>query len=109
MTETAEAQTPFTVMPGKSTHTLVTASVLNGDGKNEFDLKPDDEHTRGAKTRLTWKLDDYRDGPLFLRCSYRDTKVRFSVELGKSLHQCEASLTLTAKGQIIGTSRVVCR
>ena len=109
ISETAAPQPPFAAVPAQATHTLLTASVLNIDRKDEYDLKPDDTRTRGAKTILVWNLDDYRDHELVLRCGYRDSGVKLSVELPKPLHHCEAALTLTPSGTIVGTSTVKCK
>ncbi len=108
VSETATPKSPFTVLPSQATHLLSTANVLNVVGRDEFELKPDDEHKRQARTILTWNLDAYRDHALYLRCVYHDTPVKFSVQLPSVIHNCTATLTLNSKNHIIGSTTVEC-
>src|ERR1700678_2146344 len=66
---------PATVKDAKSEYRFERPSIYNGTpGKEEYELAPDDTQTQGKQVRQTWKLADYRDMNLFVRCRYVGTK-----------------------------------
>jgi hypothetical protein len=108
--ETVIPPTPFRMDPSQTTtRGLLRASVLNIEGGDEFELKPDQTFARSTKTILVWNLDSYRAHKLVLRCRYRDSGVKLSVDIPSELHRCEATLTLTRRNRIAGTSTVQCK
>ncbi len=80
---------PATLQVGKSAHKFERPSIYNGTpGKEEYDLAPDDTQTKGKQVRETWKLADYRDMNLFLRCRYLGTQEVVVLNLPAPLKTC---------------------
>jgi len=90
-------------------HRFERISVANRDGEKEYDLAPDEEKPAGAKVNQTWKLNDYRDLPLFLTCRYQDTSVTLSKELPKALSTCSQTIEVNKSGAIVGQSSMSCQ
>jgi hypothetical protein len=100
----------FTVTePAKSEHAFQTVKIYNGNpGKEEYDLRPDDESKKGKSVRLTWVLKDYRSMNLFARCFYYDTKETVTKDIPAAVQKCTLTLQLDAKGTIFGKSQMQC-
>jgi hypothetical protein len=95
---------------GNNEHRFKTVSVYNGhSGKEEYELKPNDESKQGHAVTLSWRLKDYRDMNLFVRCFYYDTQATITADLPARLSTCSVSLQLDAKNEITGRSTMSCR
>lgn len=93
-----------------SEHVFKTAAVYNGEpGKAEYELKPDNESGLGRKLVLSWRLKDYRDMNLFVRCYYRDSSATVTASLPSRLTSCSVFLEMNAKNEIVGRSRMTCQ
>src|SRR5580658_5893809 len=80
---------PASIKSAKSEHKFERPSIYNGTpGKQEYDLAPDDTQTAGNRVRETWKLADYRDMNLFLRCRYLGTPATISTNIPAPLKTC---------------------
>jgi hypothetical protein len=94
----------------KIEHLFKTAKIYNGDpGKDEFDLKPDDEAKRSKNLILSWSLKDYRDMNLFVRCFYYDTSVTVTANIPSTINKCSVTLELTSSNQIVGKPQMKCQ
>ena len=100
----------FTVTePAKSEHAFQTVKIYNGNpGKEEYDLRPDDESKKGKSVRLTWVLKDYRTMNLFIRCYYYDTKATITANIPASVNKCSVTLEMKTDGTIVGKSQMKC-
>jgi hypothetical protein len=86
-----------------------TAKLYNGNpGKDEFDLKPDDQVKQGNQVVLSWNLRGYRDMNVFVRCFYQDTSATLAANVPQSIVKCSVVLEMDSKNRIIGTSRMKC-
>jgi len=84
--------------------------IYNGkSGGEEYELKPDGQKTAGKKTIFLWKLTDYRDLNLFVRCVYHGTSATVTADIPAALKTCTATLELTPKGEVIGRSEMACK
>ena len=84
--------------------------VYNGKpGGEEYELKPDGQKTVGKKTIFLWKLTDYRDLNLFVRCVYHGTPATVTADIPAALKTCTATLELSPKGDVIGRSETSSR
>ena len=93
----------------KTEHALQTAKIYNGNpGKEEYDLRPDDEAQKGKSLLLTWVLKDYRTMNLFVRCFYYDTKATVTANIPAPVNKCSVALEMTANGTIVGKSQMKC-
>jgi hypothetical protein len=69
-------------------HKFLRPSIYNGTpGSKEYELAPDDD-SHGASVRQIWKLSDYREVNLFVRCRYADTEAVVVKDLPKPLQTC---------------------
>lgn len=94
----------------KAEHVLQTAKIYNGNpGREEYDLRPDDDAKQGKNLLLTWIVKDYRDMNLFVRCFYYDTKVTITANIPAAVNKCSVTLQMTASGQIAGKSQMTCQ
>ena len=102
----------WTVQSTSRKASLVRASVLNRRAPNgpEYDLVPSStvEGKQGNVTQV-WKLSDYREMPIVLRCHYRNTGSVLNVDLPGSLQTCTSQVRLDAKGNVLGESRISCK
>jgi hypothetical protein len=90
--ETAVANAPWRAEAGKTEHKFSRPSIYNGTPeKQEFELAPHGEQTAGRLIRQDWKLVDYRDMNLFVRCRYDGTVVTLVTDLPKALKNCSFS------------------
>ncbi|MGH6933539.1 MAG: STY0301 family protein [Dongiaceae bacterium] len=79
----------WTATNGVNERAFLRISVLNMDsGGREYDLHPDDEEQNGPLLTQIWKLVDYRDLPIVLRCHYQDTVSTIEGELPATLTTC---------------------
>jgi hypothetical protein len=93
----------------KSDHALQTAKIYNGNpGKEEYDLRPDDEAQKGKSALLTWILKDYRTMNLFVRCFYYDTKATVTANIPAAVNKCSVALEMKSDGTIVGKSQMKC-
>ena len=93
----------------KNAHSFQTAKIYNGTaGKEEYDLRPDDESQKGRSALLAWQLKDYRSMNLFVRCFYYDTKATVTANIPAAIGKCSLNLTMTSKGDIVGKSTMKC-
>jgi hypothetical protein len=89
VTAAASVAAPWQAESAKSDHKFERPSIYNGTpGKQEYDLAPDDTQTAGNRVRETWKLADYRDMNLFLRCRYLGTQATISTNIPAPLKTC---------------------
>lgn len=112
LTVTEQAQTPngWSGAAVKGEHPFKTAKIYNGDpGKNEFDLKPDDQTKQGKSLILSWTLKEYRDMNLFVRCFYHDTNATVTANVPSALTKCSVTLEMTSSNQIVGKSQMKCQ
>ena len=112
LTVTEQAQIPngWSGKTLKGEHLFKTAKVYNGDpGKNEFDLKPDDQKKQGKKVVLSWSLKDYRDMNVFARCFYFDTSVTATASIPSTINNCSVTLEFDSNNQIVGRSQMKCQ
>jgi hypothetical protein len=109
VTEQAQAPDGWTGPAVKAEHLLQTAKIYNGDpGKEEYDLRPDDEAQKGKTALLTWILKDYRTMNLFMRCYYYDTKATVTANIPTPVNKCSVTLEMKADGTIVGKSQMKC-
>lgn len=95
---------------GSSKHRFQMPKIYNGKpGGEEYELKPDGQKTAGKKTIFLWKLNDYRDLNLFVRCVYHSTPATVTADIPAALKTCTATLELTPKGEVIGRSEMACK
>jgi hypothetical protein len=110
VSETAAAPEGWSAEPGSSEHRLRMPKIYNGKpGGEEYELKPDGQKTAGKKTVFLWKLSDYRDLNLFVRCVYHGTPATVTADILPALTNCTATLELTPKGEVIGRSEMACK
>jgi hypothetical protein len=110
VTAQPEAPNGWSGAAANSAHAFKTAKVYNGSpGKDEYDLKPDNDVKLGNKVTLSWNLKDYRDMNLFTRCYYRDTNATVVADLPKPLGTCSVTLQFNARNEIVGKSEMSCR
>jgi hypothetical protein len=111
LTVTEQAQTPegWAGTAVKAEHALQAAKIYNGNpGKEEYDLRPDDEAQKGKSLLLTWILKDYRTMNLFVRCFYYDTKATVTANIPAPVNKCSVTLEMKADGTIVGKSQMKC-
>jgi hypothetical protein len=88
--ETASPASPWQAEGAKSEHKFERPSIYNGSpGKQEYELAPDDtQQDVGKRVRETWKLVDYRQMNLFLRCRYSGTAATVVTNIPGPLKTC---------------------
>lgn len=85
-------------------------SVFNRDKDGqEYDLAPDDESKKGKLIIQHWKLTDYRDLPLLVRCHYKGSDAAIARDLPPELKVCELRFRLDARGHITSGSEAECQ
>jgi len=111
VTEMAAAPAPWRVEgTTKTEHKFLRPSIYNGTpGKQEFELAPDQEPSQGRQVKQTWKLSDYRDMNLFVRCRYAGTSVTLVADLPRELKTCLFSFRNTGGQQPIASPVFECR
>lgn len=110
VSETAAPLDGWTAEAASSTHRFKMPKIYNGkSGGEEYELKPDGQKTAGKKTIFLWKLTDYRDLNLFVRCVYHGTSATVTADIPAALKTCTATLELTPKGEVIGRSEMACK
>ena len=109
VSETAAPISGWSFHSDEAHHRFERISVLNKDNGKEYDLAPDEEKQSGTKVNQTWKLQAYRDLPVFLTCRYQGTSVTLSRELPKSVNTCTQTITLDKSGSITGQSSMSCQ
>lgn len=110
VTATASAPAPWQAEPAKSGHKFLRPSVYNGSpGKDEAELAPDDTQTQGKQVKQTWKLSDYRDRNLFLRCRYEGTAATVVTNLPPRLKTCTFTFRNTDGNQPVSSPVFSCR
>jgi hypothetical protein len=109
VTEQAQTSEGWTGTSVKAEHALQTAKIYNGNpGKEEYDLRPDDEAQKGKILLLSWILKDYRSMNLFVRCFYYDTKATVTANIPAPVNKCSVTLEMKADGTIVGKSQMKC-
>ena len=109
VTEQAQSLEGWAGAPAKTEHALQTAKIYNGNpGKEEYDLRPDDEAQKGKSAILTWILKDYRSMNLFVRCFYYDTKATITANIPAPVNKCSVTLEMKTDGTIVGKSMMKC-
>jgi hypothetical protein len=110
VSETAAAPDGWSAESGSSKHRFQMPKIYNGKpGGEEYELKPDGQKTAGKKTIFLWKLSDYRDLNLFVRCVYHGTPATVTADIPAALKTCTATLELSPKGDVIGRSEMACK
>jgi hypothetical protein len=110
VSEAATAPEGWAAEAGSSKHRFRMPKIYNGKpGGEEYELKPDGQKTVGKKTIFLWKLSDYRDLNLFVRCVYHGTPATVTADIPAALTTCTATLELTPKGEVIGRSEMACK
>ena len=97
---------PATIAPGQVYQRI---SVLNKDKGQEYDLAPDIDKKTGARVTQTWRLKDYRELPLIVRCHYAGTDKVIDRELPGSLQTCTQHFNIDGQGRISGPFDMECR
>ena len=110
--QSTPAPAPFTcpasITDGK--HKFERPSIYNGTpGKEEYELAPDDTQTQGKQVKQTWKLSDYRDMNLFVRCRYLGTKETVVKNLPAPLKTCIFSFRDMPGNQPVGSPVFECK
>jgi hypothetical protein len=106
--ETAAFACPASITVSETAAALDGWSAEPGSSKHRF-RKPDGQKTVGKKTIFLWKLSDYRDLNLFVRCVYHGTPATVTANIPAALTTCTATLELTPKGEVIGRSEMTCK
>ena len=110
VSETAAATDGWSAEAGSSKHRFQMPKIYNGKpGGEEYELKPDGQKTVGKKTVFLWKLTDYRDLNLFVRCVYHESSATVTANIPTALTTCTATLELSPKGDVIGRSEMACK
>jgi hypothetical protein len=110
VSETAAVPDGWSAEAGSSKHRFQMPKIYNGKpGGEEYELKPDGQKTAGKKTIFLWKLNDYRDLNLFVRCVYHGTPATVTADIPAALKTCTAALELTPKGEVTGRSEMACK
>lgn len=85
-------------------------SVYNRDKDGrEYELAPDLESKSGRKITQTWKVSDYRDMAVFVRCRYRQTDHTVSFDLPGNISRCTLTFELDKNQNFVGRSTAQCR
>jgi hypothetical protein len=85
-------------------------SVYNGvAGGQEYELAPDDEKKTGGKIQQSWKVKEYRNMNVFLRCRYHGTSAVLVRDVPPNLETCTFDFALDKNGAFLGKSTLVCR
>jgi len=109
VSETAAQLDGWASEAASSKHSFKMPKVYNGKpGGEEYELKPDGQKIVGKKTIFLWKLSDYRDLNLFVRCVYHGTNATVTADIPGALKTCTATLELTPKGEVVGRSEMAC-
>lgn len=96
--------------PSKVRRRFERVSVYNrGNDGREYELAPDLESKTGPRITQTWKLRDYRDMPVFVRCRYRQTDYTISLDIPANISRCRLTFELDKNNDIIGRSTMQCR
>ncbi len=110
VSESAAAPDGWSAEAGSSKHLFQMPKIYNGKpGGEEYELKPDGQKTVGKKTIFLWKLTDYRNLNLFVRCVYHGTAAIVTADIPAALKTCTATLELSPKGDVIGRSEMACK
>lgn len=110
VSETTAAVDGWASEAASSKHRFQMPKIYNGKpGGEEYELKPDGQKIVGKKTIFLWKLTDYRDLNLFVRCVYHGTTVTLTADIPAAFKTCTATLELTPKGDVIGRSDMACK
>jgi|HubBroStandDraft_2_1064218.scaffolds.fasta_scaffold307921_3 hypothetical protein len=110
VTAAASAVTPWQSESAKSEHKFERPSIYNGTpGKQEYDLAPDDTQTAGKRVRETWKLTDYRDMNLFVRCRYLGTPATVVTNIPAPLRTCVFSFQNVTGNQPVASPVFECK
>jgi len=110
VTATASVATPWQAESAKSEHKFERPSIYNGTpGKQEYDLAPDDTQTAGKRVRETWKLADYRQMNLFLRCRYLGTPATVVTNIPAPIKTCVFSFQNVAGNQPVASPAFECK
>jgi hypothetical protein len=110
VTAAASVSAPWQAESAKSDHRFERPSIYNGTpGKQEYDLAPDDTQTAGNRVRETWKLADYRDMNLFLRCRYLGTPATVVTNIPAALKTCVFSFQNVAGNHPVASPVFECK
>jgi hypothetical protein len=95
---------------GQATHKFLRPSIYNGAaGKQEYELAPDDQQVEGKTVRQVWKLTDYRDQNLFLRCRYEGTGVTLTADIPAAIKTCTFTFRNVGGNQPVASPVFDCR
>jgi hypothetical protein len=110
VTDKVEAPQGWTAQAASKQAAFERISVFNASpAGDEYDLAPSSSaQGKGGEVTQVWKLADYRQMKLLLRCHYRDTESTLTIELPSPLRTCTFHFQLDAKGKFIGRSQVAC-
>ncbi len=91
-------------------HAFERISILNVDtaGK-EYDLAPDAGRKTGGLVEQTWKLTDYRDMAVVLRCHYRDSAEVISLPVPAQVKSCSFRYLAAKDGGVAGGAEMDCK
>lgn len=111
LSEKIEQPAGWVSQPSTRQATFLRVSILNGKpGGEEYDLAPSSTVQRkGGNFTQVWRLEDYRDMNLFLRCRYRNTDAVLNIDLPRALQTCTFRFRLDPKGEFLGQSFVTCK
>ena len=110
VTAAASVAAPWQAESVKSEHKFESPSIYNGTpGRQEYDLAPDDTQTAGNRVRETWKLADYRDMTLFLRCRYLGTPATVVTIIPAAVKTCVFSFQNVAGNHPVASPLFECK
>jgi hypothetical protein len=110
VTAAASVVTPWQAESAKSEHKFERPSIYNGmPGKQEYGLAPDDTQTAGKRVQETWKLADYRDTNLFVRCRYLGTLATVVTNIPAPLKTCVFSFQNVAGNHPVASPAFECK
>jgi hypothetical protein len=91
-------------------HKFLRPSIYNGTpGGKEYELAPDDEKSEGKRVRQAWKLSEYREMNLFLRCRYAGTAVTAVADIPPVLKTCVFTFRNMPGNQPVASPSFECR
>jgi len=100
----------FTCPATAKGHKFLRPSIYNGTaGKEEYELAPDDERTKGRQVTQIWKLSDYADMRAFVRCRYEGTSLAVVKDLPAELKVCTFRFRKVPGNQVVSEPWFECR
>lgn len=110
VTEAPAASAPWQAETARAEHKFLRPSIYNGaPGKEEYDLAPDNTQTEGKRVKQTWKISDYRDRNVFLRCRYENTAAAVVANIPARIKTCTFSFRNVPGNQPVASPVFSCQ